>query len=69
MTGIQLGDVFLGWWRRRCGRNRSDGHGEAWQLLVAHDSDVKSWVDDDLMGVRIHELLERRGVVVPLRRV
>ena len=33
-----------------------------------HD-EIKAWVDDGLTGVKIHELLERRGVVVPLRTV
>jgi hypothetical protein len=30
---------------------------------------VKGWVEDGLTAVKIHELLERRGVEVPLRTV
>jgi hypothetical protein len=49
--------------------HRCDGHGEAWRLLAARHDEIKSWVDADLTGVKIHELLERRGVVVPVRTV
>ena len=49
--------------------HRCDGHGAPWRLLAAHDNDISRWVGDDLTGVKIHELLERRGVVVPLRTV
>ena len=58
-----------GCWRRRCGRNRSDGHGEAWQLLVAHDSDSQELGRRRPDGCEDPRALERRGVVVPLRRV
>src|SRR5215210_3342 len=49
--------------------HRCDGHGEAWRLLVAHHDDVARWVVEDLTGVKIAELLERRGVAVPVRTV
>ena len=46
-----------------------DGHGEAWRLLTANHDEIKAWVDADQTGVKIHELLDRRGVLVPLRMV
>jgi hypothetical protein len=49
--------------------HRSDGHGDAWQRLVTEHDTVKRWVIEGLTGVKIHELLGRRGVVVPLRTV
>jgi transposase len=49
--------------------HRSDGHGEAWRLLVAEHALVAGWVDEGLTAVKIHELLERRGVRVPSRTV
>ena len=65
----QLDDVFVGMVVEAVRPHRSDGHGAPWRLLAAHDDDIKGWVEDDLTGVKIHELLERRGVVVPLRTV
>ena len=65
----QLDDVFVGMVVEAVRPHRSDGHGAPWQLLAAHDDDIKGWVADELTGVKIHELLERRGVVVPLRTV
>ena len=49
--------------------HRSDGHGETWQQLNAEHERVQGWVDDELTAVKIHELLERRGTLVPLRTV
>ena len=65
----QLSDVFIGLVVEAVRPHRVDGHGEGWQLLVAHHDVVAGWVAEDLTGVKIHELLERRGVVVPLRTV
>jgi transposase len=65
----QLSDEFIAMVVEAVRPHRSDGHGELWRLLGAHDDDIKVWVGDDLTGVKIHELLERRGVVVPLRTV
>ena len=65
----QLTDVFVGLVVEAVRPHRCDGHGEAWRLLAARHDEIKAWVDDDLTGVKIHELLERRGVVVPLRTV
>src|SRR5262245_49436897 len=65
----QLSDVFVGMVVEAVRPHRHDGHGEAWQLLSAEHERIVGWVADDLTGVKIHELLERRGVVVPLRTV
>jgi transposase len=65
----QLSDPFIGLVVEAVRPHRSDGHGEAWRLLAAGHDEIKAWVNDDLTGVKIHELLERRGVRVPLRTV
>jgi hypothetical protein len=39
------------------------------QLLSAEHERIAGWVADDLTGVKIHELLGRQGVAVPLRTV
>ncbi len=65
----QLSDVFVGLVVEAVRPHRYDGHGEAWRLLAARHDEIKAWVDGDLTGVKIHELLERRGVIVPLRTV
>lgn len=46
---------------------RPSGHGGSWECLVAEHEQLKAWVDKDLTVVKIHELLERRGVLVPYR--
>jgi transposase len=65
----QLSDEFMSMVVEVVRPHRSDGRGAPWRLLAAHDDDVKAWVADELTGVKIHELLERRGVRVPLRTV
>ncbi len=65
----QLSDVFVGMVVEAVRPHRCDGHGEGWRLLVARHDDVTTWVKEDLTGAKIHELLERRGVIVPLRTV
>jgi transposase len=65
----QLSDVFIGAVVEAVRPHRLDGHGEAWRLLGAHHDEIKAWVKNDLTGVKITELLERRGVVVPSRTV
>ena len=65
----QLSDAMVGVVVEAVRPHRCDGHGEAWRLLVAHHDDVAGWVAEDLTGVKIAELLERRGVVVPVRTV
>ena len=64
-----LSDVLVGMVVEAVRPHRSDGHGAPWRLLTAHHEQIAGWVADDLTGVKIHELLERQGVVVPLRTV
>jgi hypothetical protein len=48
--------------------HRGDGHGEPWRLLVANRQLVEDWLKKDGLTVRkTHELLGRRGLVVPER--
>jgi transposase len=65
----QLSDVLIGRVVEAVRPHRRDGHGEAWRLLVGHHDQVAAWVKEDLTGVKITELLARRGVVVPCRTV
>lgn len=51
---------------------RPNGHGASWELLVAHEEQIRSWVSggearDSLSIVKVEELLARQGVVVPYR--
>jgi len=65
----QLTDAFIGLVVEAVRPHRSDGHGEAWRLLVANHDQIRVWVDDDLTAVKIAELLGRRGIAVPGRTV
>lgn len=65
----RLGDEFVAGVVEAVRPHRSDGHGETWQLLVDRHAVVGGWVGDGLTGVKVHELLVRQGVVVPLRTV
>ncbi|MGH9033105.1 MAG: IS21 family transposase [Acidimicrobiia bacterium] len=65
----QLSDVFIGLVVEAVRPHRTDGHGGAWRVLQAHHDEIAGWVADDLTAVKIHELLERRGVSVPCRTV
>src|SRR3954454_25149758 len=56
-----------GWWRRFA-RTASTGTGRRGGCCRPHD-DIAGWVADDLTGVKVAELLERRGVAVPSRTV
>jgi len=46
---------------------RPAGHGESWQLLEQRKEDIARWVKAGLTLVKIGELLERSGTVVPYR--
>jgi transposase len=51
---------------------RPDGHGASWDALMAHESEITSWVaggngHEPLSIVKIEELLTRRGCRVPYR--
>ena len=65
----QLKDGFIGQLVESVRPHRVDGHGRAWRTLAGHHDQVRAWVDDDLTAVKVHELLGRRGVDVPLRTV
>jgi len=65
----QLSDVFIGLVVESVRPHRTDGRGETWARLVAHHDQVAVWVNDELTGVKIAELLARRGVEVPPRTV
>ena len=46
----------------------SGDYRRAWEALVPHEGQITTWVDpdgDDLTLVKVHDLLARRGVVVP----
>jgi len=64
----QLTDVFIGQVVEVVRPHRSDGHGEAWRRLVAEHDRIEGWLKKEELTVRkVHELLARRGVVVPER--
>ena len=65
----QLTDEVLGRVVEIVRPHRTDGHGEAWVMLVARRDKVAEWVTADVAGVKICELLARDGVVVPERTV
>ena len=52
---------------------RPSGHGAAWDALEAHEEQIRAWVAGEgpdgkpLSVVKVHELLARRGCVVPYR--
>jgi transposase len=46
---------------------RPDGHGTAWDTLLAHRTQISEWVGRDLTVVKIGVLLGRQGVSVPYR--
>lgn len=64
----QLTDVLLGQVVEKVRPHRTDGRGEARRLLDGHRDQLEEWlVKDGLTVVKAHELLARRGVVVPAR--
>src|SRR2546423_4965674 len=66
----QLTDVFIGQVVEAVRPHRSDGHGEAWRTLQARHDQIKTWLKKDgLTAVKVGELLERQGIVVPERTV
>jgi transposase len=46
---------------------RPDGHGNAWETLLGCREQIIAWVGQGLTVVKIGDLLERQGVVVPYR--
>jgi transposase len=64
----QLSDEFIGGVVEAVRPHRGDGHGEAWRLLVANHELIHDWLKkDELTVVKVHDLLVRRGIVVPAR--
>ncbi len=64
----QLSDELMGSVVEAVRPHRSDGHGEAWRLLVAQHDRIKAWLSDDgLTVVKVHEFLAREGIVVAER--
>jgi transposase len=64
----QLRDEFVGAVVEAVRPHRADGRGESWGLLVANHQLIEDWLKKDKVTVRkAHELLGRRGIVVPER--
>jgi transposase len=64
----QLSDEFVGAVVEAVRPHRADGHGETWRLLVANHELIVNWLKDEGLTVRkVHDLLGRRGLVVPER--
>lgn len=64
----QLTDELIGWVCEMVRPHRLDGHGAAWAALKAEHDQLKTWLVDQKLNVRrAHELLGRKGVVVPER--
>ena len=63
----QLTDELLGAVVAAVRPARPAGHGASWEALVPVRDEITGWVKQDLTLVKIGELLQRRGVVVPYR--
>ncbi|MBS1837286.1 MAG: IS21 family transposase [Actinobacteria bacterium] len=67
----QLTDLLLAQVVEKVRPHRTDGRGQARRLLDAHRDQLTAWLDPvdgvGLTVVKVHELLERQGVVVPAR--
>ena len=63
----QLSDELLGQVVVAVRPARPAGHGESWEALAGRQDAIKGWVKDGLTLVKMHELLERSGTVVPYR--
>jgi transposase len=64
----QLTDELIGQVCERVRPHRADGHGQAWATLRANHDQLEAWlVKEGLTVVKAHDLLARRGVVVPQR--
>ena len=66
--GDQLTDELIGAVVAAVRPARAQGHGAAWEALLAHEQQIRDWIKDDgLRLTNIHGKLTRRGVVVPYR--
>jgi hypothetical protein len=63
----QLTDELLGAVAAAVRPARPAGRGSSWDALAARKDDITGWVRDGLTLVKIGELLERSGMVVPCR--
>jgi transposase len=63
----QLTDELIGAVVEAVRPARPGGHGASWELLLAHEDDIRSWVKADLSVAKIGDLLGRQGVFVPER--
>jgi transposase len=64
----QLSDELVGSVVEAVRPHRADGRGDAWRRLVANHELIEAWLKKDGLTVRkAHEMLGRRGVVVPER--
>jgi transposase len=64
---VQLRDELIGQVVDAVRPVRPAGHGSAWQALEGQQQQIRAWLGKDLTVVKIHDLLARRGVVVPYR--
>jgi transposase len=47
---------------------RPNGHGNSWEMLLAHQEQISAWVGKDKLSiVKVEQLLTRQGVNVPYR--
>ncbi|MGH2498928.1 MAG: IS21 family transposase, partial [Candidatus Limnocylindria bacterium] len=63
----QLSEELLGAVISEVRTGRPSGHGESWQQLEAERAFIAERIEKELRLTKIHELLGRRGVVVPYR--
>ncbi|HEX2273536.1 MAG TPA: IS21 family transposase [Acidimicrobiales bacterium] len=66
-TEDRLDEAFIGSVVEAVRPHRTDGHGQAWRLLVANHDQIKAWLDGGITVVKCHDLLARQGVAVPQR--
>ena len=63
----QLTDELIGEVVSLVRPDRPRGHGAAWEACQAQRDQLQGWLDKDLTVTKMHDLLGRRGVVVPYR--
>ncbi len=64
----QLTDGLLALVTEKVRPHRTNGHGAPWRRLEPEAERIRGWLDDDGLTVaKVHELLTRLGIEVPLR--
>lgn len=63
----QLSDEVLAQVVERVRPLRTNGHGAARQMLERHRERIGKWLEDGLTITKVHDLLSREGVSVPVR--